>query len=61
MAVSQQPSGDALARTILTGILADQAALMGVLESLFELHTTLLTVNRLSDKEFELARPELAP
>ena len=35
--------------TLLTGELLDQAALMGVLNTLYNLHLTLLLVNRLGE------------
>ena len=49
MAISVTESGDASAVTTLVGELPDQAALTGVLNTLYDLHLTLLLVERQAD------------
>lgn len=49
MALSVTESGDAFAVTTLVGELPDQAALTGVLNTLYELHLPLLLVERMAD------------
>ncbi len=41
--IDNQPNGEAT----LTGVVADQAALLGLLQQLFALNLTLIAVNRL--------------
>jgi hypothetical protein len=50
MTVTVDPSDDQLAVTILEGHLPDQAALSGVLNTLYELHHPLLSVDNLDEK-----------
>ena len=47
MRISQDVQGDGSLITTLEGELSDQAALVGVLNSLYELHLTVLFVDRL--------------
>jgi len=44
MAITKDPKADELPVTILVGHLADQAALAGVLNALYEMHLPLLLV-----------------
>jgi hypothetical protein len=50
MAITSEPFADKPAVTILEGHLADQAALSGVLNTLYELHLPLLSVDNLDEK-----------
>jgi len=50
MAITADTAADKLPVTILVGHLADQAALSGVLNSLYELHLPLLSVENLDEK-----------
>lgn len=47
MAITHLLLDDGTAYTVLTGNLSDQAALTGVLNSIYELHLTLVAVNKL--------------
>jgi hypothetical protein len=49
MRISTDRSGETPTRTILVGSLRDQAALSGVLNTLYELHLTVLSVNCLDE------------
>jgi len=49
MSISQVKDSTGLPVTILEGELSDQAALAGVLNTLYELHLTVLLVKRLDD------------
>jgi len=49
MSISQVKDSTGLPVTILEGELGDQAALAGVLNTLYELHLTVLLVKRLDD------------
>ena len=57
MAITITSWGDAPARTHLTGRILDQAELRGVLESLYELHLPILSVERISLEPWETRRP----
>jgi hypothetical protein len=48
MAITERPAKAGPTVTTLVGELADQAALAGVLNTLFELHLSVITVERLS-------------
>ena len=50
MAVTAEPSADRPAVTVLAGHLADQAALSGVLNTLYDLHLPLLSVENLDER-----------
>jgi hypothetical protein len=50
MAITADTAGDKLPVTILVGHLADQAALSGILNTLYELHLPLLSVENLDEK-----------
>jgi hypothetical protein len=47
MTITQSPAPAEPSLTMLVGELSDQAALVGVLNTLYELHLPLLTVKRL--------------
>ena len=47
MAINRLTLDDGTIFTVLTGQLTDQAALSGVLNSLYELHLSLVAVNKL--------------
>jgi hypothetical protein len=47
LAIRDAPNGD----TIISGLLADQAALLGVLNQIHALNLTLISVNRLSPED----------
>ena len=49
MKITTDPASDKPPVTILTGYLADQAALSGILNALYELHLPLLSVEILDD------------
>jgi hypothetical protein len=55
MAVTFNPPKQSPPRTILQGTLADQAALMGVLNSLYELRLTVLSVECLSGQSTNIS------
>jgi hypothetical protein len=48
MAVTEYSTGDGQLSTTLEGKLADQAALAGLLETLFRLHLSVVSVDRLA-------------
>ena len=50
MSICQTEASDKLPVTILIGHLKDQAALSGVLNTLYELHLPLLSVENLDEK-----------
>ncbi len=50
MAIALDTTADKPPVTILVGHLADQAALSGVLNTLYEIHLPLLTVENLDEK-----------
>ncbi len=50
MAITTDTTADKPSVTILMGHLADQAALSGVLNTLYELHMPLLSVKNLDEK-----------
>ena len=50
MSITQAESSDKLPVTILIGHLKDQAALSGVLNTLYELHMPLLSVENLDER-----------
>ncbi len=50
MAVTAEPSADKPAVSVLAGHLADQAALSGVLNTLYDLHLPLLSVENLDER-----------
>ncbi|UCH23193.1 MAG: hypothetical protein JSU83_08320 [Deltaproteobacteria bacterium] len=50
MAITADTTADKLPVTILVGHLADQAALSGILNTLYELHLPLLSVENLDEK-----------
>ena len=56
MAITVTSWGDAQNRTHLTGRIRDQAELRGVLESLYELHLPILSVERVSLEPWESRR-----
>jgi hypothetical protein len=56
MAITVTRWGDASDRTHLTGRIQDQAELRGVLESLYELHLPILSVERVSLEPWESRR-----
>jgi hypothetical protein len=47
LAIREDPNGD----TIISGHLADQASLLGVLNKIHALNLTLISVNRISPEE----------
>jgi hypothetical protein len=51
MSIRQQKSGAGDRVTTLEGSLADQAALLGVLNSVYELHLPILSVEYLKDRQ----------
>jgi hypothetical protein len=51
MAITTDTTADKPSVTILVGHLADQAALSGVLNTLYELHLPLLTVENLDEEQ----------
>jgi hypothetical protein len=53
MAICQEPPGEAPPTYTLEGELLDQAALMGVLNTLYELHQIVLLVKRLQPPEIQ--------
>ena len=50
MDITTDATGDKLPVTILLGHLADQAALSGILNTLYELHLPLLSVENLDER-----------
>jgi hypothetical protein len=50
MAITVEPSANKPAVTVLAGHLADQAALSGVLNTLYDLHLPLLSVENLDEE-----------
>jgi len=50
MAITAETAGGKLPVTILVGHLTDQAALSGILNTLYELHLPLLSVENLDEK-----------
>jgi hypothetical protein len=50
MAITADPAAEKAPVTILVGHLADQAALSGILNTLYELHLPLLSVENLDEK-----------
>ena len=52
MAITADTTADKPSVTILVGHLADQAALSGVLNTLYELHMPLLTVENLDEIQY---------
>ena len=50
MAITADTAAEKLPVTILVGHLADQAALSGILNTLYELHLPLLSVENLDEK-----------
>jgi hypothetical protein len=51
MTISRPRKGSSYPVTTLKGVLCDQAALVGVLNTLYELHTTVLSVKRMESRE----------
>jgi hypothetical protein len=51
MAITESSQGDEPPVTVLEGCLSDQAAVAGVLNTLYELHLVLLSVEILSNEE----------
>ncbi len=54
MTVTEDASDDQAAVTILEGHLPDQAALSGVLNTLYEMHLPLLSVENLDEKQSQV-------
>ena len=48
MTISREVSDDGAVISLLAGELADQSALAGVLLSLYELHVTLISIEKIS-------------
>lgn len=58
LAISQEPTGRQPGDTILTGPVADQAALRGLLCRLWDLNLTLLSVRRMEGGHKEEAKDD---
>jgi hypothetical protein len=57
MSIKTPNRGDHEQVTTLIGLLVDQAALAGVLSTLYELHLTLLSVEYLEDEKVSKGKP----
>ena len=53
LAITIEHAGDGLAATTLTGPVADQSALRGMLSKLWDLNLTLISVRRIEDRRGE--------
>jgi hypothetical protein len=51
MTITTEQGDDQRPVTTLTGLLRDQGALAGVLETLYEMHLTLISVNKMGTNE----------
>ncbi len=51
MQITESQSADGKVKTIVVGLLRDQAALSGILNTLYELHTSVISVTCLDRRE----------
>lgn len=58
MGIGRSTAPEESAETTLTGVLRDQAALVGVLNTLYEMHLTILSVEALGAKVDDRARKQ---